>query len=153
MPTMTLSRRKHLALVILGISILAATYIAIPGEAAGVRQLHAEDVRAANMLVNLVDWLDRIEMVHVLGHLLIFGGVGMLLGPWGKDGQRGDFRLAMRYVMVGGLLMEAAQVIVGYSDDYITDLILGVSFDLLTDVISGLLAVGLVRYSSALSSK
>ena len=153
MPTMTLSRRKHLALAILGLSILAATYIAIPGEAAGVHQLNAEDVRPATLLVSLVDWLNRSKVAHILGHHLIFGGVALLLGPWGMGDQRGSFGLAMRYVIVGGLLMEVVQVIVGYSDDHITDLILGVGFDLMIDAISGLVAVGLVLYSNAPSSK
>jgi hypothetical protein len=154
---MRLSRRKQLALIILGISILAAIYIAIPGDGAGVREFRAENVRPASAFVRLVDWLNRIKLAHVMGHLLIFGGVALLLGPWEMHGERGDSRLAMRYVIFGGLVMEAAQVAVGYSDDHITDLILGVSLDLTTDVVSALLVllllVMLPRYRAITSSK
>ena len=155
---MTLSKRKHLALIILGIAIIAATYVAIPGEGAGLRQINAEDAQTASLFVGWVDTLNRVEIVHVLGHLLIFGGVALLLGPWESEGERGDWRLAMRYVVIGGLIMEAAQVAVGYSDDHLTDLILGVLLDLTTDVVSGLLAIGLLMlrapdYSAGTSSK
>jgi hypothetical protein len=152
---MTLQRRKQLALILLGISILAAIYAAIPGEKASPPP-PGEATPPTNMLLVLVDELNRMQLVHFTGHLLIFGGVALLLGPWGRDDQRGSFRLALRYVIVGGLVMEAAQVTVGYSDDYITDLILGVSFDLMTDLAAGLLALLFLmraRYSVAISSK
>jgi hypothetical protein len=152
---MTLQRRKQLALILLGISILAATYAAIPGEKASPPPPDAP-ASPTNTLLVFMDALNRMQLVHIMAHLLIFGGVAMLLGPWGGDGQRGSFRLALRYVVVGGILMEAAQVAVGYSDDYITDLILGVSFDLMTDLAAGFLALLFLmrsRYSMAISSK
>jgi len=152
---LTLQRRKQLALLVLTISILAATFAAIPGDKASPSPPDG-DPQPTNALLSLVDSLNRVEIVHIMGHLMIFGGVALLLGPWGRDPEHGSVQLALQYVIVGGLVMEAAQVAVGYSDDYIADLILGVSFDLMTDLTAGLLALLFLmraRYSVAISSK
>ena len=152
---MTLQRRKQLAFILLSISILAATYVAIPGQK-GTPPPPGEPSPPANAFLMLVDSLNRVELVHFMGHLLIFGCVALLLGPWGRDSQRGGFRLALKYVVLGGLIMETAQIIVGYSDDYITDLILGTSFDLMTDLTAALVVLALVmrsRYTMVSSSK
>jgi hypothetical protein len=104
------------------------------------------------LLIDLIDVLNRKASAHLLGHILIFGGVAALLGEWGIDGERGSSRLAFRYVILGALLMEAGQVTVGYSDDTLTDLILGVSFDLIVDILAAGGALWLTRrYSDSLT--
>ena len=149
---LTRQHRKSIAAAVLLISIIAAGYIAIPKDSHLARKLEPERGTSAFWLAGFIDMLNHKELAHVAGHLAIFGGVATLLGPWGRENQRGSIGLAVRYVTVGAILMEAVQVTVGYSDDTIHTLISGVLFDLLLDSIALVLALMLVqRYSQQLT--
>ncbi len=149
---MSLRARQGAAAILLGVSVLLGVYVAIPGDGAFV--LADDPDSGAGALVALIDFLNGIEIVHILSHMIVFGGAALLLGPWGRPGDRGSARLAWRYVIIGTLLMEGGQVIVGYSDDYWQDLVVGVAFDLLVNGLSAALGVWLAaRYAAPLTRR
>ena len=137
---MTLKFRKRLAIVALAISIIAAAYISIPHDRQTTQQLERVGMRG-NALTDLIDTLNRIEWAHISGHLIIFGSIAFWLGAWGKPGERGSADLAMAYILVGGILMELMQIVVGHMDDETISLITNTLYDLVTDILAACVGI------------
>jgi hypothetical protein len=91
-----------------------------------------------------VRWLGQYELFHVVAHFTIFGGVALLLGT-GK----GIETRAWGYALVGGLLLEIAQISAGgipLSRHHLRE----VSFDLSVDLTGALVGLILVRMKTSL---
>lgn len=137
--------RKNLAALLLALSIVMAGYISIPARNTRLSPV-APTPESDHLLVSLIAVLSHIEVVHIVGHVLLFGGVAFLVGPW----EGGSRALAWRYVLVGGLLMEAVQILIGGSDNTITELVGSTGFDLLVNGIGGVLGIRLAaRFQAA----
>lgn len=124
--------RKNLAALLLAVSIVVASYISIPKENTLLSPA-APTKDSDHLLISLIAILNSLEIVHIVLHLLLFGTVAFLVGPW----QGGSASLAWSYVLVGSILMETAQTIIGGSDDTQAELISSMLFDLLVNGIGG----------------
>lgn len=145
---MSLQQRQYFSALILTAAVIFAVYVAIPREPGITRQMEQANLRG-NLIADVIDFLNRIEIVHVLAHVVVFGGVAFLLGDWEWRGERGSTMLAIRYVMRGAIMMEALQILVGAWDDTVWEVVRGVSFDLFVDLLSlgiGILLAGIADY-------
>ncbi len=131
---MRLSLRKKLAALLLGVSILIGGYVAIPREESALSPISPTSSHD-NLLIRTVAALNQLEVVHLVSHLLVFGSVAFLVGPWSAQG--GSVALAWRYVLVGGILMEAVQIGVGYTDDTLWSLTYSLMFDMIVNGLGG----------------
>lgn len=109
----TLARRKQLAIALLGIAIIVATYVAIPHDPFydGLYKVKSKPTQQA---MGVVADLNRQEFLHILGHVMTFGAAALLLGGWGAEGERGSASLGLRYALIGAAVMEGAQIFVHY---------------------------------------
>lgn len=143
--SLSLAHRKRLAQLILILACSMAIYVAIPGDGIGVPPAQ-EEGQQLGWIVQVIDHLNALNWVHLMGHWAIFGGIAFLLGEWGQIGERGSSRLAWSYVIVGALAMEAGQALVGYADDTPRTLLESTLFDLATDGLAAWLGLWLARY-------
>lgn len=144
----TVYRRQLFAAIVLIISIGLAVYVAIPGDSVGITE-NASETTSLARLIMIIDFLNGQEIVHIAGHVLLFGGVAIVLGQWGTPPEQGSTQLAIYYTLGGAVLMELGQVLVGYSDDTQTSLMLGVGFDLLVNgLAAGLGILFIQRYAA-----
>ncbi len=128
--------RKNLATLLLAVSIVLASYISIPKENTLLSPA-APTKDSDNFVVSLIAILNSIEIVHITLHLFLFGTVAFLVGPW----QGGSTSLAWSYVLIGGIVMETAQTIIGGSDNTQAELISSILFDLLVNGIGGWIGI------------
>jgi len=101
------------------LAIVAAGWIAAleQDEAGGI---HPEAVPA------LVRWMVEAEVLHIAAHLITFGVVGFAL--------RAKPRQAWNHAIIGAVLMEGLQVLVG-AHSSLPALVWGVFFDLCVDAL------------------
>jgi hypothetical protein len=125
--------------------VIAPTMLLVVIVLAGVMQ---RDVGKADWLA-LARWLNRYELFHILAHLVIFGSIALLLGPWDRRGSRVR---VWRYTLIGGLLLEVVQY--GAGDASLSrSVILAALFDLGVDILGarfGLAALARREQSSRL---
>ena len=89
--------------------------------------------------LGVVSWLSRYEAAHIVGHIVIFGGVTLLLT------HREDRRPALVWgsVLVGGVLLEVAQALA--ADSSLTmHLLQGSTFDLMIDAFGAWIGLRLI---------
>ncbi|MBZ0310469.1 MAG: hypothetical protein K8I82_30690 [Anaerolineae bacterium] len=128
--------RKNLASLMLIVSIILASYISIPTDNTLLSPA-APTKDSDHFFVSLIALLNSLELVHIGMHLLLFGIIAFLVGPW----QGGSTTLAWSYVLVGSLLMETAQTLIGAWDDTLTELISSIVFDLLVNGVGGWIGI------------
>ena len=144
---MKLIHRKILATTILAAAVALAVYIALPDEP-------GTGAIPDTWLFRLMEVLQKIEFLHIMAHLATFGSVGLLLGEWGTPGQRGDAKLAWRYVIWGAIIMEALQAPIGWKDgSSIGGWILTTGFDFAVDFAAAWLGLKLARRYDAVLIK
>jgi hypothetical protein len=129
----SLRLRKTIARVWLSLAIIAGSWAAALGESdqGGVRD---------GILPKWLEFLVELEIAHIIVHTVIFGMVALLLGGWG----RGSRQLAWRYIIVGAVIMEVFQVILGIPHDSLPALVWGVGVDLVVDGVAGWLGLWMV---------
>ena len=82
-----------------------------------------------------------IDDFRTLMHVLVFGSVGFLVGPWGRE--RGSIRLIVLYVILGGLGIEIAQAT--FACDRGWKQLLDAGLDFCMDILGGWLGLLLAR--------
>jgi hypothetical protein len=135
----SLAARQRLALFILILAGGMAMYVAIPGD--GIGQAVQPSLGGG---IGLIDRLNAVEWVHLVSHWAVFGSVAFLLGEWGAGAERGSAGLAWRYVVVGSLLMEGGQALVGYADDTPRTLVESILFDLAMNALGASMGLALL---------
>lgn len=108
--TFSLRFRKQVAVLAILITVMVATYLAAPRDGSRVRQIQGADLNQ-HSITRTIESLNQREVVHILAHVLIFGGIAFWLGAWGTPS--GSVGLGWRYGMGGGILTEVAQTMVG----------------------------------------
>lgn len=145
MPLWSLKWRRRAARLLLAFAILIAAYIAIPHDEETDKVMKEAGLRGRHFAFVLDD-LSSSEAMHILAHSGVFALVALLLGEWGPPGNRGSTRLALHDVVLGGLLMEAAQMVVGWWDDSPWQLLQGSLFDMAVNLLAALLGLWLARH-------
>jgi hypothetical protein len=80
--------------------------------------------------LGVVSWLSRYETAHIVGHIVIFGGVALLLA----QGDRTHPVLVWGSVLAGGMLLEVVQVLASHVS-LSMHLLQGSAFDLTVDAL------------------
>jgi hypothetical protein len=131
--TFSLRFRKQVAVLAILITVMVATYLAAPRDGSRVRQIQGADLNQ-HSITRTIESLNQREVVHILAHVLIFGGIAFWLGAWGTPS--GSVGLGWRYGMGGGILTEVAQTMVGIGSYTAMGIAQAVAFDLVVDAVS-----------------
>jgi hypothetical protein len=98
-----------------------------------------------NWLLICLQLIARHHALRSIGHLITFGIVAALLGPWGQTGQRGSSKLVWQHVWLGGISLEAVQLAVRNTGMGKED-IRPIGADLTTNSIGALVSLVVIKW-------
>lgn len=106
---MTLRFRILTVIGLLTMMILVAGYSSIPEDNAARSVAREHNPGDSDWFKEIFNRLDDIEIAHIVIHIVTFGTVAFLLGPWGTPPERGSIRLVYTTIIVVTIIWEAVQ--------------------------------------------
>jgi hypothetical protein len=135
----TLALRKLLARIIIVAIVTIAALVNVRQSSATGREW------TGYWWLRRLRWIVRSEVIRTVGHLMVFGTVALLLGPWGRNKQRGSQKLVWWHVIIGGVAIESGQIATR-KPNLSLSLIRSTLFDLVINALGALLGLFLLRF-------